>query len=412
MKEVIIIGGGAAGIAAALGAAEAASGAKITLLEGLDRVGKKILATGNGRCNLSNERMTADCYYTEHKERMEQLLRQMPTETAVDFFRRQGLLCSPDEAGRIYPYCRQASMVLDVLRLALERSGVAIECGCKAVKLSHKNGRFLIKDENGGSHRGDAVILTTGGKAAPGQGVTGMGYALAKGFGHEYTPLYPALVPIRCSHGALKGLKGIRVQCGAVLLEGEKTVAREVGEVQFTDYGLSGIPAMQLSCCLGTLRGRGERTVAIDFFPEVDEEELRAMLMQRAAERAEETLETLFLGSIHKRVLYAVMKDAGLAPLSRTGGELQPRDIDRLTAALKHWRLRVEGTLSWEHAQVTGGGISLTEINDCFESRCQPGLYLAGELLDVTGKCGGYNLHWAWCSGLIAGRAAVREDVK
>ena len=409
MKEILIIGGGASGIAAALSAAEAAPHENITLLEGLDRVGKKILATGNGRCNLSNESISPDCYHTERPDRLERLLEQMPTEAAVDFFRRQGLLCAPDEAGRLYPYCRQASMVLDVLRLALERSGVRIESGCRVTEISCKNGRFTVKSENGGSYRGDAVLLTTGGKAAPSQGVTGVGYALAKRFGHRCTALYPALVPLKCSHSALKGLKGIRVQCRAALLDGDREIAHELGEVQFTDYGLSGIPAMQLSCCLGKLQGNGRRAVSIDFFPDLSAEELRALLAQRAARYGTETLETLFLGLIHKRVLYAVMKDVGIGPLSRTGGELKAKEIDRLATALKGWLLRVEGTLTWEQAQVTGGGIALDEISDTFASLRQPGLYLAGELLDVTGKCGGYNLHWAWCSGMIAGRAAVQE---
>ena len=410
MKEILIIGGGASGIAAALSAAEAAPHAKITILEGLDRVGKKILATGNGRCNLSNESISPDCYHTERPDRLERFLTRMPTETAVEFFRRQGLLCASDEAGRLYPYCRQASMVLDVLRLALERSGVRIECGCRVAEISCKNGRFTVKSEAGGSYRGDAVILTTGGKAAPSQGVTGVGYTLAKRFGHHCTALYPALVPLRSSHSALKGLKGIRVQCRAALLDGDREAACEQGELQFADYGLSGIPAMQLSCYLGKLRGNGRRAVSIDFFPELSAEELHTILAQRAASYGTETLETLFLGLIHKRVLYAVMKDIGIGPLSRTGSELKAKEIDRLTTALKGWLLSVEGTLAWEQAQVTGGGIALDEISDTFESLRQPGLYLAGELLDVTGTCGGYNLHWAWCSGMAAGRAAAMEE--
>ncbi len=330
MKEILIIGGGAAGMAAALGAAESAEPVRVTILEGLDRIGKKILATGNGRCNLSNEHMGAEYYHTgrrdrleellaqmilegldrigkkilatgngrcnlsnEHmgaeyyhtgrRDRLEELLAQMPTDAAVDFFRRQGLVCTADEAGRLYPYCRQASMVLDVLRLALERRGVQVVCGCKVTEAARRRGpadeagrlypycrqasmvldvlrlalerrgvqvvcgckvteaarrrgRFAVKTAEGKRYEGDALILTTGGKAAPAQGVTGVGYTLARGFGHRCTPLYPALTPLKCSHSGLKGLKGIRVQCGATLLCGGQRAAREEGEVQLTEY--------------------------------------------------------------------------------------------------------------------------------------------------------------------------------
>lgn len=409
MKEILIIGGGAAGMAAALGAAESGAAVRVTILEGLDRIGKKILATGNGRCNLSNEHMGAEYYHTGRRDRLEALLAQMPTEAAVDFFRRQGLVCTADEAGRLYPYCRQASMVLDVLRLALERRGVQVVCGCKVTETARRRGRFAVKTAEGRRYEGDALILTTGGRAAPAQGVTGVGYTLARGFGHRCTPLYPALTPLKCSHSGLKGLKGIRVQCASTLLCGGQRAAREEGEVQLTDYGLSGIPAMQLSCVWGTLPRDGEKTVSLDFFPAWETEALETELARRAAQWGAESLETLFLGLIHKRVLYAVMKDAGIGPLSRPGSTLKREEVRRLAAALKDWRLPVEGTLSWEQAQVTGGGVPLDEIDGSFASVRQPGLYLAGEILDATGTCGGYNLHWAWCSGRTAGRAAARE---
>ncbi len=200
------------------------------------------------------------------------------------------------------------------------------------------------------------------------------------------------------------------MQCGATLLCGGQRAAREEGEVQLTEYGLSGIPAMQLSCVWGALPRGGERAVSLDFFPAWETEALETELARRAAQWGAESLETLFLGLIHKRVLYAVMKDAGIGPLSRPGSTLKREEVRRLAAALKDWRLPVEGTLSWEQAQVTGGGVPLDEIDGSFASVRQPGLYLAGEILDATGTCGGYNLHWAWCSGRTAGRALDEID--
>ena len=409
MKEILIVGGGAAGIAAALSAAQSDARAHVTVLEGLDRVGKKILATGNGRCNLSNRSILPEHYFTARPDLLCPLLENMPTAATEDFFRRQGLLCCADEAGRLYPYGRQAAMVLDVLRLALERSGVEIVCGCKVTGIVPSKHGFTVQTEEHGKFYGDAVILTTGGKAAPSQGVTGVGYALAKSVGHSCTALYPALVALKCRHSALKGLKGIRVQCAAALLRGGKEIARQSGEVQLTDYGLSGIPIMQLSCALGQLKNKENMEISLDFFPEWEQSALEALLLDRVKERGAETIETLFLGLLQKRLLYALMKDAGLSPLSRTGKTLSTREVQNLCAVLKDWRVPVEGPLSWEHAQVTGGGVALDEIDGHFASRCQKGLYLAGEVLDVTGTCGGYNLHWAWCSGMEAGRACVQE---
>ena len=408
MKRIIIIGGGASGIAAALSAAETAPEAEIMILEGLDRIGKKILATGNGHCNLGNEMIAPGCYHGQRRDRLEGFLEQMPSQMTVDFFERNGLLCASDEAGRLYPYCRQASMVLDVLLLALKRKHINLLCGCKVERIAHKKGRFSIKTEQGERFESDAVILTTGGKAAPKQGVTGIGYELAAEFGHHRTDLYPCLVPIQCRHNALRGLKGIRVQCETALYADGERIAAELGELQLTDYGVSGIPALQLSCHVGQLRGK-ELNVCVDFFPEQSAQALLTLLKKRTAAYPNETLETVFLGLVHKRILYALMKEIGMEPLSRKTNTVQDSELKALAEILKSWCLPVEGTLAWEQAQVTGGGILLNEVYDTFESCYQKGLYLAGEMLDMTGICGGYNLHWAWCSGMIAGRCAAKE---
>lgn len=404
MKSILIIGGGAAGIAAALSAAQEIPTAHITILEGLDRVGKKILSTGNGHCNLSNEAISPDSYHTQQPERLKEILSGMPTSMAIDFFRELGLHCAADNMGRIYPYCRQASMVLDILLLALKRRGINVVCNSKVTDISSKGKTFFIKAEDGKEYQGDAVILTTGGKAAPKQGSTGSGYAFAAKFGHHRTALRPCLVPLQCKSPVLKGLKGIRVHCASSLLIGRKKVASEYGELQFTDYGLSGIPALQLSCCLNF---NVKNTVSIDFFPHWNYDDLRQLLQQRVNQAPSESLETVFLGLIHKRLLFAVLKTLGIEPLSRPASTLSRHDLDRLASALKGWCFPVTGTLSWEHAQVTGGGIPLNEIDLTFASIYRPGFYLAGEILDVTGDCGGFNLHWAWCSGITAGRGAA-----
>ena len=403
-REIAIIGGGASGMAAALSAARTDPGAHIILTEGLDRVGKKILATGNGRCNLGNEDISPAHYHSRSPERLENLLAQMPSARTVDFFRSLDLMCATEEMGRIYPYCRQAAMVLDVLVLALERAHIDVRCGQTVTGIQHKKGRFQLRFENAPTVTADRVILAVGGKAAPKQGVTGVGYLLSQALGHSCTKLAPHLVPLQCA-GMAKGLKGIRVQGALELLDGGERIAREIGEIQLTDYGVSGIPALQLSCHVDRCQNPAVR---LDFFPHLTEADLRRYLRDQLRRHGDEPLETTLLGTLQKRVLFAMLKAARIEPLSRRADSLSVKEIERLTKLLKGWTLPVTGTLAWEQAQVTGGGVPLSEIADDFSSlRCE-GLYLTGEVLDVSGDCGGYNLHWAWCSGLIAGEAAAR----
>jgi predicted Rossmann fold flavoprotein len=400
---IAIIGGGASGIAAALSAKRTNTKAHVILLEGLDRVGKKILATGNGRCNLGNADITAKHYHSHDAKRLRELLKSMPSEMTVDFFRSIDLMCATEEMGRIYPYCRQAAMVLDILQLALSRAEIDVRCGQQVTGIQQKKGRFLLRIEDQPSVQADKVILACGGKAAPKQGVTGIGYLLAQSLGHSATKLFPHLVPLQCTNMP-KGLKGIRVEGELSLLDESKRIGAELGEIQLTDYGLSGIPAMQLSCLLDRCR---KPVLQLDFFPTLSETELLQMLKQQIARNRKETLETALLGTIQKRVLFALLKQLHIEPLSRKADSLSEKEIMRLARTLKSWTLPVTGTLTWEQAQVTGGGVPLSEIHEDFSSCKCNGLYLTGELLDVSGDCGGYNLHWAWCSGIIAGTAAA-----
>ena len=407
MKHILVIGGGAAGLAAAITAARENSAARITVLERMDRVGKKILATGNGRCNLTNMGASFAHFYSNDKGALKAALEGMTPQNVLDFFDALGLLCQEEDEGRVYPYCKQASMVLDVLLQALERLNIAVQCGCAVTEISRNKSKYTVKTADGQTLTADAVILTCGGKAASKLGSDGSGYALAKALGHSCTALYPALVAFQCDMNGLGGLKGIRAQAGLTLLAGDYVLGKEVGEVQFTEYGLSGIPAMQLSGRLSRLRKGEKCTALVDLFPNLEHEALFRSL--KARQKTQETLENLLLGTVHKRLAYAVLKSAGLQPLSRTSASLTNGELHRLADTLKAWRFPVTGTQGWENAQVTGGGIPLGEVEALtMQSRMQPGLYLAGELLDVAGDCGGFNLHWAWCSGIRAGKAAAK----
>ncbi len=406
MKNIVIVGGGASGISAALSAARRApKDTRITLLEGLDRVGKKILATGNGRCNLTNEEITPEHYHSGQPELLAPLLAEMPPQRTLEFFRSLGLYCSAEEMGRVYPNARQASAVLDTLTLALEGAGIQTVCSAKIKHIARKGGAFLLTAQDGRTVRADALILAAGGRAAPAQGTDGSGLTLARQMGLECTPVYPCLVALKCGGGAAKGLKGIRSRGQVRLLRRGKAAGVESGEIQFTDYGLSGIPVFQLSCLLGPDPAGAE--LAVGLLPEWDQAELARWISAQARRYPSAPLERFLPGLVHKRLLFAVMKSVGISPLSRPASSLSPRETAALAGALKDWRFPVEGPLSWEQAQVTGGGVSLAELDGRFGARRCPGLFLCGELLDVAGDCGGYNLHWAWCSGLSAGAAAA-----
>ena len=404
--KIIIIGGGASGLAAALAAAKECGGRCVTVLERLDRVGKKLLATGNGRCNLTNRNAAPEHYHSADTARLADILERTPPDAVLDFFGEMGLLCDTQADGRVYPYCYQASMVLDVLRAALERAGVDVACSCEVAEVEKGPGGFSVRTRDGRAFSAARVVLAAGGQAGPQFGTDGSAFALARMLGHSVAEPYPCLVPLRCA-GFPVGLKGVRANCALSLYLDGRCAGTERGEVQFAEYGLSGIPAMQLSCLLGP--GVKKAGTSVDFFPEMAFPVLRGMLEQRCASGVFASLETLLLGLVAKKLGHAILKSCGLQPLSRAPGSLSRREVNALASALKNWRFAVEGTLPWTQAQVTGGGVPLAEVKTegCASLRC-PGLYLSGEVLDAAGDCGGFNLQWAWATGIAAGRAAAR----
>ena len=424
---VAVIGGGAAGMAAAIAAARTAAAqgvpVQVVLLEKADRVGRKLLATGNGRCNLGHDPVTTENYgmwedSPAAKTALEAFLAARSEGGAAAFLQRLGLLVKEEE-GRLYPYCGQASMVLDVLRAALAAAGVTVVCGCGVTAVKKMPRGFSVQAEAAGHPLPELcvqrVILTAGGAAAPKLGGCRDGYALARALGHSCTPLAPALVGQQCdirgqdkdgrAVSLLPGLKGIRAQATVSLYDGETLLCADTGEVQFNETGLSGIPLLQLSL---RLPKAAQPCIRLDLLPQLSGEQLRTLLQSRAA--AAPPLEELLLGTVHKKLGYAVMKYAGLGSLSRTADTLCAKELERLVACLKSLPVTVLGDQGWDGAQTTLGGVPLTECapSDC-ASLCCVGLYLAGEVLDCAGECGGFNLDWAFTTGARAGEAAVRS---
>lgn len=405
---VAIVGGGAAGLFAAVTAAKA--GAKVTVLEKADRVGRKLLATGNGRCNLTNLRAAAADYHTDCPAAVKAVLEQLPPAQAVARFKQIGLLCREEEEGRVYPYSAQAAAVLDRLRFACAHLGVETENGISVKSIEKSADGFLLTDETGRRVRAGRVLLAAGGAAAPQLGGSSDGCRLLERFGHTVTPLTPALTPVKTDPARVKPLKGVRVRAAVTLFIDGTPGPRELGEVQFTEQGLSGIAVMQLSSRIGAdTKGKHSFALSLDLMPDFTREEVHRLLTGRLSYAGEELVSDFMTGLLPKRVGQTAAKEAG-ACLSQPAGSLPGGVWGKLARMLKDWRFEAKGTLSWPQAQVTAGGARLCEFDPVtLQSKRVPGLYAAGEVLNVDGPCGGYNLQWAWASGFAAGRGAATE---
>ena len=419
-KKVIVAGGGASGLVAAVTAAE--NGARVTVLEHKDRVGKKILMTGNGKCNLTNMSDVHGKYYSSDTASLEQIydtLVRFDAQETRKFFQRLGLYTKEKRDGGVYPVSEQASIVLDVLRSACGRLGVTIrtDCALTAV-LPKKNGsiaRVMQEGRNAQEIAYDRLILATGGKAAPVSGSDGSGYALAKSLGHRIIEPLPALVQLRCEGGFFKALSGVRAQGTVRLLIDGTEIAAETGELQLTDYGISGIPVFQLSRLASRALYDGKRCEAsLDFISYIfgsnalDSRKIDSKIEENMNFFPDKTVEEYLSGLVHKKIAAVVCKQNGIAAgvTIRQAGEEKVRRCIKL---LSDFRVRVAAPKSFDSAQVCCGGVALQEVDEHFMSRRCHGLYLAGELLDCDGICGGFNLQWAWATGHIAGEAAARQ---
>lgn len=406
-RQVIIIGGGASGLTAAIAAAR--QGADVTILEHMDRVGKKILSTGNGRCNLTNLVMKETCYRCSQKSFPMKVLEQVSVQDILRFFDRIGVL-TKSKNGYLYPNSEQASAVLDALRLELEHLGVKIVVGCRIIHIKKtEEHRFFVKTEMG-DFQSDALILATGSKAAPVTGSDGSGYVYAKEFGHRIISPLPALVQLRCQGKFFKQLAGIRCEAEVGIYADGKRLASDRGELQLTDYGISGIPTFQVSRFASVaLHQRKQVLAVIDFLPSMSLDDTRQFIFQRVKDLGYRKCEDFLTGVLNKKLSGVLLKLSGI------GNQMFVRDVKKadweyLIRILKEFETVVTATNSYEQAQVCCGGVDTRQVSEStLESRLVSGLYLTGELLDVDGICGGYNLHWAWSTGMLAGIHAGRR---
>ncbi len=406
MKTIAVIGGGASGMMAAVTAAS--GGAHVILLEHRDRIGKKLLSTGNGRCNFTNIHQEPVCYHSDDPLFPWEIVQQFNAQAAISFFLQLGVY-SKNRNGYIYPNSDQASAVLDVFRMELDRLKADIRTGveCREIRPG-KKGFTILTD--GVPVKADRVILCAGSKAAPSTGSDGSGYDMAKKLGHRILPVLPALTALRCRENFFKSISGVRVN-GAVALwsEGE-CIAKETGEIQLTDYGISGIPVFQVSRYASKLLHEKKETEAVlDFMPDFTKEQTAAFLTARAKTRPDKSAGMFLIGLFNKK-LCDLWGRLSHIPRQKKAGELTETEIICLAGLIKDFRVSIRAVNPYDKAQVCCGGVDTGEVSHkTLESVRVPGVYFAGEILDVDGMCGGYNLTFAWASGYVAGRSAAGE---
>ena len=397
--QVIIIGGGASGLMAAITAAR--NGHAVTLLERQARVGRKLLATGNGRCNLTNMNMTLPCYHGQSPEFIRPAFAALDRDATLDFFHGLGLLTVAEATGRVYPYSDQAGSVVDVLRFAADAAGVTTRTGFEVTGLKRTKKGFSVSSA-GETLTADRVIVCCGGMAGGKLGGTRSGYELLQSLGHSVTKLYPALVQIKTDNTYVKALKGVRANASLRLCRGRDTVAASQGEVQFTEFGVSGPAVFELSRAAAT--EKGPLTIHLDLLPQLSAADIEALLRRRIASTQALTAENLLAGMLHNRLGRTILRYTGYS-LTDSVASLSAADLKKVSEAIKCFSLSVIGVLGFDGAQVTVGGIRTSEFDPAtLQSRLVPGLYAAGEVLDIDGDCGGYNLQWAWSSGYLAGQ--------
>ena len=400
-----IIGGGASGMAAALAAAENPN-VQVLLFERQARVGRKLQATGNGRCNLTNLHAADGGYHGEDPSFVQYALESFPPEAALEWFRGMGLFTVAEPSGRVYPYSDQANSVVDVLRFALERPNIQVITGFEVNKLRRMGNAFRV--ESAETHFVcDKVIVACGGLAGTKLGGSMSGYKLLGKLGHHCTHLRPTLVQLKSSWGGVTGLKGVRANCHARILHNGAVFTESIGELQFTEYGLSGPVIFEIS--RDVCQEKGQWECALDFLPDVTREMLFSELLRRRGTAL--PVEELLTGILHNRLGRVLVKAAGVRGGQQIA-ELTKEDMEAVCRAVKEFLIPLTEPLGMDSAQVTAGGIRTDEFDAAtMESKLIPGLYACGEVLDIDGDCGGYNLQWAWSSGRLAGLNAGKELV-
>lgn len=389
MGRVLIIGGGASGLLASIFAARA--GAGVTLLEHNATLGKKLLATGNGRCNLTNTKVFCGCYRSENIEAVQEILKGFSVEDTLNFFVSLGV-ATQERNGCLYPRSNQADSVLEALRMEAEYRKVKIKTNAHVTDISKTKIGWEVYTADW-TYAGDAVILATGSQASQIPGSDGSGYKIVRKLGLSLVEPWPALVPLICRGADFSKWAGVRIDGKVTLYQNGRKLIENTGELQLTNYGVSGIPIFQISRWAAKAIKEGQKvTLTLDFLPELDKEAVKSLLQKRQEDCPYKSPSEQLVGLFPRKLISVLLSGPSLIK------------------SIKEFPLQVQRPLSFAHAQVCAGGVALKEVNPATMEACRfPGLYLTGELLDVDGACGGYNLQWAWTTGALAGKSAGKE---
>lgn len=402
--NIIVIGGGASGITASIIAKD--RGLDVAIMEGTERVGKKILTTGNGRCNISNKNISDNRYHSSNKQFFNHTLNSFSITDTINFFYSLGLPIIELDDGKMYPMSLQASSVLDILRLALDEREIPIYFNSKVKSIKKAKNRFQLTTTDENIFYCDKLILSCGGKSAPNTGSDGSGFTLAQSLGHKIIAPVPGLVQLKLKHNKLKALSGIKFDGIAEAYIDNSPIDKQFGELLFTDYGISGPPILQLSSKISrSLYEKKNVHILLDMCPNTEYDELKNFLENHWGIFSYRSVYDSLIGVINKKLIPIILKESEILDIHKPCIELTWKEKSSLLKLLKSWCFEVYDTNSFSNSQVTCGGVDTNYVNpETLESTIVPNLYFTGEVLDVYGDCGGFNLQWAWSSGYLVGQ--------
>lgn len=410
--DLIVVGGGASGLMAALIAKD--FGIDVAIIEGTDRIGKKILVTGNGRCNISNKNISYPyrCFHSENDTFFEEALNKFTVKDTENMFLSLGLPIVELENGKMYPKSLQASSVIDIFRMALDDRQIPLYSSCKINSINkNKNFTLYSNNEDFKNFSCNKLILSCGGKSAVKTGSDGSGYKLCKSLGHSIVSTLPGIVQLKLDYPYLKALSGIKFDGSVSLLVNDEIVRTEVGEVLFTDYGISGPPILQLSSYASkALYSNLKVTIRLDMFPYESKEDVENFFSSHFSVFNYRGISSALIGVINKKLIPTILKDVGIKDIHLPCSNIDWKHINKLIDRFREWDFNCIDTNGFPNAQVTVGGVNTSEVNNMsLESKLVKDLYFCGEILDVHGDCGGFNLQWAWSSGYLAAKSAANR---
>jgi len=400
-NRIIVVGGGAAGMMAALVASR--NGSKVTLLERNNRVGKKLLATGNGRCNYTNLNVNINNYHGENQKFALDALSELNVDKTIEFFEELGITPANEDGGKVYPLSFQSSSMLDILRYEIENKNIELITEAFVSEIKKKS-KFIVMLKDNRTFEADKVIVATGGMAMPVSGSDGTGYTLVKKLGHSITNIFPGLVQLKLEGNIFKQIDGVKFVGKVGIYHKNSLLIEDFGDILFTDYGISGPPVLQISRTAIEYLNRGleiELRVSIVYNKTTDE--IEDYFKNRFKKMPEKNMQEALIGFVNKKLILPILRTLSIDK-DKYAKDINLTDTKKLAHLFSSWSFKVIGDKGWGQAQVTAGGVDTREINSkTMESKIIKDLYIVGELLDIDGDCGGFNLQWAWSSGYVAG---------